>query len=165
MLDLLHGLSNQHKDDQEKGEDDVTIIYATRWLNLGTGISPEDPTWLSHNKKDKYSSEEPRYRGKSIREQFEGANGTSLEAFTKENERKLLSSTCSEEKLGKFVLHIPEGYVWQLGHSCGPTWVLTESDLAESTASALRGRLFKWIYNWLESLFDGIGRIEGYFGF
>lgn len=65
-----------------------------------------------------------------VYEQFEGADGISLEAFTEVNEKILLSSSCSDGKLNKLLTHTPEGYTWQHGHSCGPTWALTKCDVS-----------------------------------
>jgi hypothetical protein len=73
------------------GDKNLTLLYITRWLNLGSGISPNDLIWQCHISDQDRAPIWPSFEEGGIRNAFEGAGDISFEEFTKENKKRLLS--------------------------------------------------------------------------
>jgi hypothetical protein len=92
-------------------------IIVTRWLNLGSGRSIGDQKWQSHLfERFLCTTRQPLFAPGSIRKRFESEPGISLENFTVENERKILSF--KEPKFGPDNTTAPniDERLWRLSH-------------------------------------------------
>lgn len=75
-------------DSDHEADSDLSVIYITRYLNLGSGQTETDPKWANHLTEDFHSVS---YKRGSIRAAFDSVGGKSLEDLTAENEKRLLS--------------------------------------------------------------------------
>jgi len=72
-------------------ETHVTLLYITRWLNLGSGTSPDDHIWQCHVGDANAVPRRKSFADGSIRNVFEDAGGVSLQELTRENKKRVLS--------------------------------------------------------------------------
>jgi hypothetical protein len=95
-----------------------TAIAVTRWINLGSGLAPEDLNWQSHVKPNPchyMQTLQPSPKG-SIRADFERQSGQPYAALTADNSFKLFSTRERKPKtIGA------DGLVWRW-HSRGSLW-------------------------------------------
>jgi hypothetical protein len=74
-------------DFEERG----TAICATKWLNLGAGLTTYDSNWRGHNLLP-YDYVPHNLPLGSIRSSYESQEGASIDGLTAENEKRLSSS-------------------------------------------------------------------------
>ena len=60
-------------------------LVVTTWINLGPGLTPDDPQWKIRTRQCRYMTLDPRYRTSSPRVSFENASPLSLEALLSKN--------------------------------------------------------------------------------
>jgi hypothetical protein len=88
-----------------------TAICATKWLNLGAGLTTRDSNWRGHNPlPDDYAPHNLPLG--SIRSGYESQEGLSVDDLTAENKKRLSSSLCV---IGRSVYLNTDGFDWKLG--------------------------------------------------
>ena len=89
--------------------DSGVALFVTRWVNLGAGRDMADPKWIHHHCHPKRGGVHTTHLLGSIRADFEGQGGNSVEEFTADNILKLFSRR--EQRL---FTRGSDGIVWKL---------------------------------------------------
>lgn len=92
---------------EETSEKQGFAFIVTKWINVGAGLTPQDPRWLCHLKT--IDALRPPSSLRNIRAGFESQVGLSVQELTADKESNLFSTR--EERL--FHRAGKDGLVWE----------------------------------------------------
>jgi hypothetical protein len=112
-----------------------TAICATKWLNLGAGLTTRVPNWRGHNLLPHYYVPHSLPLG-SIHASYQSQGGESVDDLNAQNKKRLFSSS---RVIGRSVRMNTDGCDWDLaGHN---VWYIGPSE-ESNTIPQLFYRLF-----------------------